>query len=121
MGLDEGVKVIPPIIVGDLIAGLDILDRCNEDFVLLHVALGVRPARMIDVARNIAAAGAVDRPAAVDLEQIFGPELVGLLGRDQPAGIISDELALLDRLDRKQAQAGFRAADTISAARRPPT
>ena len=56
---------------------------------------------MIDVARDVPAAGAIHGPAAVELEQIFGPELVGFLIGDDPAAIIGDELSLLDRLDRK--------------------
>ena len=53
---------------------------------------------MIDVARDVPAAGAIDRPAAVELEKIFGPQLVGFGVGDDPAGIIDDELSLLDRL-----------------------
>ena len=36
---------------------------------------------MVDVARSVSAVGAVDRPAAVDLEKVAGIELVGDFGR----------------------------------------
>jgi hypothetical protein len=52
---------------------------------------------MIDVARAVLSAGAVDGPALVDLEQIASVEIVNRFGADLAAGVPDDELALPDR------------------------
>ena len=108
---DESVEIIAPIVIGDLVPGLDVLDRPNLDHVLDKIDFRVRPAGMIDIAGPIASAGAVDGPAIVDLEQIAGVELFGVLGADLLAAISNDELALLDRGASKEAQAGLGSAD----------
>ena len=115
MLFDESVEIIPAVIVGDLVARLDGLDRADDDRVLFDIGLGVRPARVIDVARDVAAGGTVDGPAAIHLEQILGPELIGLLGGDQPTRIVRDEVAFLERLHREQAEPGLRAANAETA------
>ena len=43
-----------------------------------EIRLRIRPARVIDVAGEVAPVGAVDGPAGIELEQIFGIELVGV-------------------------------------------
>jgi hypothetical protein len=70
--LDEGAKIVLAVVIGDFVARMDGPDRRNEDLVLTDVGLGVRLAGVVDIARDIAAAGAVNRPAGVDLEQILG-------------------------------------------------
>ena len=117
MGLDEGIEISATVIVGDLVTWLDVLNRGDDDLVLLHVGLSIGPACVIDVAGGVAAAGAVHRPTAVELEQIFGPELVGFRIGDDPAAVIGDELPLLNRLKGKEAETGLRAADAEPAAR----
>src|SRR3954447_10030958 len=69
--LDEGIEIVAAIIVGDLVARMDRLDRADQDLALLHVGFGIRPAGMVDVARDVLAARSVDRPTGVDLEQIL--------------------------------------------------
>src|SRR5262245_1029997 len=75
--LDEGVDVIATIVVRDLVSRLDVPDRADLDHVLHDIDFGVRPAGMVDVARPVAAAGAVDGPALVDLEQVTGIKAFG--------------------------------------------
>src|SRR5262245_62283621 len=74
--LDEGVEVVAAVVVGDLVTGVDGLDRADQNLVLLDIRFGVRPAGMVDVAGDVLAARAVDGPAVVDLEQVLGVELV---------------------------------------------
>ena len=73
--------------IRDLIAGLDVLDRPNLDDVFDEIDLGIRSARMIDIARPVSAAGPVDRPAVVDLEQVPGIEMLGFGSGYLPADV----------------------------------
>jgi hypothetical protein len=98
-------------VIRDLIAGLDVLDRPNLDDVFYEIDLGIRSARMIDIARPVSAAGPVDRPAVVDLEQVPGIEMLGFGSGYLPADVSDDELSLFDRHQRKQAKAGPGAGD----------
>jgi hypothetical protein len=60
--------------------------------------IGIRPAGMIDVARDVRARRAVDGPARVHLEQIaIIRNVLALLVREQRAGVVDDEGALPDR------------------------
>jgi hypothetical protein len=52
---DECIEIIAAIVIGDLIAGLDVLDRPNLDDVFYEIDLGIRSARMIDIARPVSA------------------------------------------------------------------
>ena len=83
--------------IGDLGARLDVLDRTDLDDVLHEIDFRIRPASVVDVARPVPAAGAVDRPALVDLEKISGIEIVRDFGGDLLARVANDELSLLDR------------------------
>jgi hypothetical protein len=94
--LDERIEIIATIVIGDLVAGLDVLDRSDLDGVFHEVDFGIRSARMIDIARAVSAAGAVNGPAAVDLEEIACIELVGDFGSNPPPAVANDELTLLD-------------------------
>src|SRR5882672_9065712 len=109
--LDEAVKVILAVVVGDLVAGHDVLDRRDEDLALDDVGLGIRPAGVIDVARDVAPGRAVDRPTLVDLEQVAIVELVGQLVGNAPAPVLDDEVALLDGLGGEQAETCARAGN----------
>src|SRR6266478_1731559 len=60
--LDERIEIIAAVVVGDLVARIDRLDRTDQDLALLHIGFGVRPAGMVDVARDVLAARSVDCP-----------------------------------------------------------
>jgi len=94
--LDERIEIIAAIVIGDLVPRLDVLDRTDLDDVFDEIDFRIGSARMIDIARPVSAAGAVDGPAAVDLEEIARIELVGDLGRNLSAAVAEDELPLLD-------------------------
>src|SRR6516164_3941714 len=64
---EKEVEIFPPVVVGDLLARLDLLPRAQDHLALDHVGFGVRTARVIGVAAHVAAAGAVHGEAAVDL------------------------------------------------------
>src|SRR5215211_899156 len=70
---------------------------------------------MVGIARHVAMRGAIDGPAAVDLEHVFArvTSLIRscLLGGNARAAILDDDRALLDRRGGEQAEAGWRAAD----------
>jgi hypothetical protein len=116
-GFDEGIEVVAAVMVGDLGARLDVLDRADLDHVLDEIDFRVRPARMVDIARAVLAAGAVDRPARIDLEQIPRIESVGGIGVNLPAGVADDELALPDRDAGEKTQSGFGSTDSEVARR----
>src|SRR5262249_15138753 len=109
--LDEAVEIIAAVIVGDLLLGLDVAQRPDLDHVPDEVDLGVRPAGMIDVAGEVAAARSVDGPAVVELEQVLVVELVGLVVRKLASAVAGDVAALLDRPAGEHAKPGKRAAD----------
>src|SRR2546428_8744118 len=110
--LDESVEIVAAVIVGDLVARMDRLDRADQDLALLHIGLGVRPAGMVDVACDVLAARSVDGPTGVDLEQILGVKLVRDLVGQHAAGVPDNEASPADQLGGKQAQACFGTADT---------
>jgi hypothetical protein len=85
--------------MGDLVARLDVLDRPDLDDVFDEKGPRVRPARVIDVAAEIAAVGTVDPPGRIELEQIAGVELVSGFG----ANLLRARLP--DRRSRKVAAA----------------
>src|SRR5690242_20530318 len=62
MLLDEGIEIVAAVIVGDLVARIDCPDRGDQDLALLYIGLGVRPAGVIDVARDVLAARSIDGP-----------------------------------------------------------
>src|SRR3984957_17043949 len=115
--LDEAVEIAAAVIVGDLLVRLDVLDRPDLDHMLDEIGLGVRAAGMVDVARHVSPAGAVDGPARIDLEQVFVVELVGRIGVDLAAAGARDELSLFDRCPGEHAEPGQRSTD--AGARRP--
>ena len=109
--LDEGIEIVAAIIVGDLVARMDRLDRADQDLALLNIGFGVRPAGMVDVARDVLAARSVDRPTGVDLEQILGVKLIRDLVGQHAADVSDNEASLADELGGEQAQACFGTAD----------
>src|SRR5262245_26114434 len=117
-GLDEAVEVILAVVVGDLVARRDVPDRRDENLALDDVGLGVGPARVIDVARDVAAGRAVDGPAAADLEQVAGVGAVGALVGGATGPALDYDAALADGLGRDQAEPGSRAGNAIAVTRR---
>jgi hypothetical protein len=72
---------------------------------------------MICVTSEVLSARSVDRPTAVDLEEIAvasGLEFIGLLGRKLAAFVFDNESFLLNRRGRKKTQARAGTADTES-------
>src|SRR6516165_578680 len=118
--LEKDVEIFPPVVVGDLLARLDLLPRAQDHLALDHVGFGVRTARVIGIAAHVAAARAVDGPAAVDLVHVAaaaGLEPLGLRMRDTASLVLDDERAFLDRLGREQPEPGRRTADAVELAR----
>src|SRR5262249_1446528 len=79
--------------------------------------LGIGPTRMIYVTSEVLSARSVDRPTAVDLEEIAvasGLKFIGLLGRKLATFVFDNEGSLPDRRCRKKTQARAGTADTES-------
>src|SRR5262249_29142056 len=68
--LEKDVEIFPPVVVGDLLARLDLLPRAQDHLALDHVGFGVRTARVIGIAAHVAAARAVHGPVVVDLVHV---------------------------------------------------
>src|SRR5215475_2787764 len=114
---DDIGQIIAAVIVGNLGACSDVLDGAYDDLVAYYVDLGIGPARMIYVTSEVLSARSVDRPTAVDLEEIAvasGLKFIGLLGRKLAAFVFDNESSLLDRRCRKKTQARAGTADTES-------
>src|SRR5882672_8524338 len=116
------LEVVGAVIVVDLFAGLDVLDRADHDLALAGADVGfrVRLAGMIDVARDVLAHGSVDGPAVVELEQIFVLDRVVFLlsAIEQWTKIADDFGALLDRFGGEETKPGAGTADAIGFIRR---
>src|SRR6185295_19788786 len=111
--LDVGVEVILAVVVGDLVARLDVPDRLDPDAAVADHRVGVRPAGMIDVARGVGTRRAVDGPARIHLEPVaIVAPLIALLVGQQRTCVFDDVLVLPDRFGRKHAEPGARAGDT---------
>src|SRR5258707_15346325 len=97
------------MVIGISSLRLDMAPRPNKRAPAIGVGLGVRIARMIGIACDIAARRAVDRDARVDLLQIaiaapFEP--AGFGGVDAGAFVFGDFFTLFDRPYREQTEAG---------------
>src|SRR5712672_95086 len=116
------LEVVGAVIVVDLFAGLDVLDRADYDLALARADVGfrVRLAGMIDVARDVLAHRAVNGPAVAELEQIFVLDrVVFLLSAIQQRTKIADDFgALLDRFGGEETKPGAGTADAIGFIRR---
>jgi len=114
---DDIDQIVTAVIVGNLGACSDVLDGAYDDLVAYNVGLGIGPARMIYVTSEVLSARSVDRPTAVDLEEIAvasGLKFIGLLGRKLAAFVFDNESSLLNRRCRKKTQARAGTADTES-------
>ena len=103
---DDIAEIITAVIVGNLGARSDVLDGAYDHLVDYRVDLRIGPARMICVTSEVLSARSVDRPTAVDLEEIAvasSLEFIGLLGRKLATFVFDNESALLDRRCRKKA------------------
>jgi len=73
--------------------------------ILWPIVWAIGPARMIGVTSEVLSARSVDRPTAVDLEEIAvasGLKFIGLLGRELAAFVFDNESSLLDGRCRKR-------------------
>jgi hypothetical protein len=114
---DDIGQIIAAVIVANLGACSDVPDGAYDDLMAYRVDLGIGPARMICVTSKVLSARSVDRPTAVDLEEIAvasGLKFIGLLGRKLAAFVFDNESSLLDRRCRKKTQARAGTADTES-------
>src|SRR3984957_16394458 len=115
--LQIGLEIVGAVIVVDLFAGLDLLDRADHDLALARIDVGfrIRLAGVIDIARDVLAHRTVNGPAAVEFKQIFVLDrVVFLLPRIQQwAKIANDFGALLDRFGGEEAKSGAGTADAI--------
>ena len=60
--LDDVVKILPTVVVGDLFACLDVAFRPNPNSATLNDCLGIGPTRMVGIARDIVPDAAINRP-----------------------------------------------------------
>jgi hypothetical protein len=114
---DDIGQIIAAVIVANLGACSDVPDGAYDDLMAYRVDLGIGPARMICVTSKVLSARSVDRPTAVDLEEIAvasGLKFIGLLGRKLAAFVFDNKSSLLDRRCRKKTQARAGTADTES-------
>jgi hypothetical protein len=113
--LDDIVKVFLAVVVSDLFTSFDISPRPNPHAASGNNRFGVWRTRVIDVARNVAARTAVDRPFAVNAEEILAVTLFDFLVRNVWPGVFDDSFAFGNWLQRKEAEAGSSSLDGIVA------
>src|SRR3954466_7711875 len=98
-GLEEDLEIFRSVVVGDLVARLDVPDRPQDHVAFDHVGFRVGATGVVGIAGDIAAARAVHGPAAVDLVHVAVAarlELGGLGMGDEAAAVGDDERALFD-------------------------
>src|SRR5262245_43739444 len=118
--LEKELEILLPIVVGDLVARLDRLDRAQDDLAAHDVGFGVGTAGVIGVTRDVAAGRAVHGPAAVDLVEVARParlEPRRLRGADAAPLVLDDEGALRDLRGGEQSEPGRAAPDAVGLAR----
>ncbi len=71
VGLDVLIEIFFAVVVGELVARIDVLNRVYINVAALYLGLAVGRARVVDVARDVRARGAVDRLARIDLKQVL--------------------------------------------------
>src|SRR5262249_36847204 len=114
--LEEQLEIFLAVIVGDLLARPDRLERAQDHLALHDIGFGIRSAGMVGVPCYIVPARSVARPAWIDLVQVTGAACFAALGfrvADALAGIFDDEGALLDRRGGEQAEPGARASHAV--------
>ena len=115
---DHVLQVIGAVIVGDLLARLDVAQGFDEDAAAPDDRFGVGITGMVEVARDIPARGAVDGAVGADLVKVAVAAPLGLFGVFQvenAARVFGDPGALLDGAGGEQAEPGVRAAKTEGA------
>src|SRR6478752_8035056 len=119
-GLEEDLVIFRSVVVGDLVARLDVPDRAQDHVAFDHVGFGVGATGMVGIAGDIAAARAVHGPTAVDLVHVAVAarfELGGLRMGEEAAAVGDDERAILDGGGGEQPEPGPRTADAVRLAR----
>src|SRR5688572_20444507 len=111
MALDHPLAVCV-VVVGELLACLDVPSSANPDVLADNLAVAVRLARVVDESRDVSADHRVPDPAPVDREapdftalQVVGLTLEAFLVIDQFALVGDDARVLVDRLEREHAPA----------------
>ena len=96
--LNNLIKKIFTVVVGDFLAALDVLDSADVNTVIVFIvlSLGVWLAGMVDVARGVLTALAVNDECIGDDEQVLPAATVGFVGRDAFTSVLDDELALFN-------------------------
>src|SRR5262245_40615132 len=118
--LEKELEILLPVVVGDLVARLDRLDRAQDDLAANDVGFGVGTAGMIGVAGDVAAARTVHGPAAVDLVEVARParlEPRRLRRADAAPRVFDDEGAFRDLRGGEQAEPGRAAPDAVGLVR----
>src|SRR5688572_3913183 len=100
------------VVVGELLARLDIARGADPDRAADDLRVAVRLAGMIDEARVVAVNIGIAHPSGVDREapdlaalEVLGFALQAFLVVDQLTGVIDDARVLVDRLEREHAPA----------------
>src|SRR5262249_32832314 len=101
---------------GDVVGRVDLCRRGQDHVALDHVGFGVRPARVIGIAAHVAAARAVDGPAAVDLVHVAaaaGLEPLGLRIGDTAPLVFDDEGAFRSFARHGECRAAYAACSVL--------
>jgi hypothetical protein len=98
-----GIEVFRTVIVKQFFPWFDRAFGHDENPPAPYLHLTIRPAGMIDVARDVRLLPAVYRFCLSDLEEIFAPARAELSLGHTPSRVLDDALAFLDTLDRKEA------------------
>jgi hypothetical protein len=93
------VHIFFAVVYGDFITGFKSLQRPDPDSFAGGIALGVRAARMIDVACKVAAGAAVNSTFLIKLKQVLPAFSITLFGTDDGANVLYDFLISRDGLE----------------------
>lgn len=85
MGLDIVIVILLPVVVGNLVAEFDLLDREQKHAVPRRSNLTIWSTAVIGIARRVLACGAFDRIPVFDLKQVSPADFLnGLIAHEFP-------------------------------------
>jgi hypothetical protein len=92
--------ILSAVVDSDFLSGLNRFPGPNPDAFARHEGFRVRLAGMVDIARDVAAGAAVNRPFLINLKQVFAALFISLFAADYWTCVLYNPSSLGDALQR---------------------
>ena len=106
-------EIVLTVAVSDFFSGFDIPPRPDPYAPAGNECLRIWPARMVNVAGNIAARTPVNGPPGVHFKKVFPAPLIDFVIRNKRPGVFDNPFALWNWLEGKEPQAGGSSSNGI--------